>query len=339
MKIRVLVLQLDGSMPNLALMRIAGHHRTQGHCVEFRHARGSEAVERGLYDVPYTHVYASAIFEKTRPVAERLLRVYPRAIVGGSGWNEDAKLADVGIEENTLPDYADFPNFPHSLGFSQRGCRLKCSFCKVQRMEGGIRDGTPISNIWRGEPHPKNLVLLDNDFFGHPEWRNRVQEIRDGGYNVNFSQGINARFLNKETAEAIASLSYWDSDFRRHRLYTAWDNRRDEKRLFDGLECLRTAGVPPGNVMVYVLVGYDHVTKQGRGFITEDDVYRVLKLRQWGADPYPMPFVRTAETRGFQRWLTRFACKRGVTWEEYKRVGLRSDRVEKPSPSLFELSP
>ena len=330
----VLLLQLDGSLPNLALLRIAGHHRQAGDRVEFRRCSHPKAVERGLYDVPYERVYASLIFEKTRPLAERLRHVYPRVILGGTGWDLTTTLTTHGIPEDGQPDYSDHPNYPHSIGFSQRGCRLKCSFCIVPRKEGGIADGTPIKRIWRGEPCPKNLVLLDNDFFGHPLWRDRIQEIRNGGFHVNFSQGINARFLTAETAEAIASISYWDSDFRRHRLYTAWDNRRDEGRLFAGLDCLKFAGIPPGNVMVYVLVGYDHVTRTGRGHITDDDVYRVNQLRAWGADPYPMPFVRTPETIGFQRWVARFACKRGVTWEEYQRVGMRSDGVEKLRPTL-----
>jgi hypothetical protein len=339
MKRRVLILQLDGSLPNLALLRVAGHHRRRGDAVEYRTATGPKTVERGLYDVPYHRVYASLIFAKTRPLAERLREVYPNAVIGGTGWDYATTLASAGVPEDAAPDYADHPNFPHSIGFTQRGCRLKCSFCVVPKKEGGIRAGAGVYDVWRGDPHPRNLVLLDNDFFGNPAWPDRMREIREGKFRVNFNQGINARFLTDETAAAIASVDYYDADFRKRRLYTAWDNRRDEARLFAGLDCLKRAGVPPGNVMVYVLVGYDHATQSPRPTITDDDVYRVQSLRRWGADPYPMPFVRTNETRGFQKWVCRFAEKKGVSWDEFKRLGFESRHgVRSATPSLFDES-
>lgn len=321
---RVLILQLDGSLPNLALMRIAGHHRHLGDIVEYRAAHGRQSVEAGLYDAPYERVYAGLIFEKTRPLAKRLKQVYPRAILGGTGWDYTTTLADVGVPENTTPDYSHHPSYPHSIGFSQRGCRLTCSFCVVPKKEGRPASGEAIADIWRGEPYPRSLVLLDNDFFGLPDWPERTAAIRDGGFRVNFNQGINARFLTTETAGAIASVSYWDADFRKRRVYTAWDNRRDEARLFAGLDCLKAAGVPPAHVMVYVLVAYDHLRRIGSPTITDDDVYRVEQLRKWGADPYPMPFLRNRETIGFQRWVCRFVEKRGVSWAEYQRLGYYS---------------
>lgn len=324
-KHHILLMQLDGSLPNLALARIAGYHR--GDTIHFKSPRKAEGVERDLFDVPYDRVYASAIFEKTRPLANRLREIYPNAIIGGTGIDVAKKLSDAGIPEDTPPDFSPWPSFQHSIGFTQRGCRLKCSFCVVPRKEGSIGSLSPVDAIYRGSPHPKNLILLDNDFFGSPEWPQRVAEIRAGGYRVCFCQGINARFLTEETARAIASVDYFDADFRKRRLYTAWDNRRDESRLFAGLECLKRAGVHPSRVMVYVLVGYDHVTKSGTGRIAEDDVYRVRQLRSFGADPYPMPFIRTQETVAFQRWVRRFAEKKGVPWEDYLAMGGRSDRA------------
>lgn len=333
---RVLILQLDGKLPNLALLRIAGYHARHNDDVEYRTATGPAAVERGLYDKPYAFVYASLIFEKTRPLATRLLQVYPNAIVGGTGWDYQRRLETCGVPDDEPPNYSHHPHYPHSIGFTQRGCRLKCSFCVVPKKEGYIHGGTSVWDIWRGAPHPKNLMLLDNDFFGHPSWPDRIREIRDGGFRVNFCQGINARFLTPETAAAIASVPYFDSDFVRHRLYTAWDNRRDEQRLFDGLGHLKAAGVPPGNVMVYVLVAYDHAAKTARPTIDPDDVYRVRRLREWGADPYPMPFVRNRETIGFQRWVHRNADKAGVSWEAYKAAGYRSKFGRDDSPGLFD---
>jgi hypothetical protein len=332
----VLVLQLDGSLPNLALLRIAGFHRAQGDCVEYRVATGPQSVERGLYDTPYHRVYASLIFEKTRPLARRLVEVYPRAVLGGTGWDKTTTLETVGIPEDAAPDYSDHPNYPHSIGFTQRGCRLACSFCVVREKEGEVRPVGPVSAVWRGEPYPRNVVLLDNDFFGNPNWPELIAEMRAGHFRVSFNQGINVRLIGEKHAEAIASVDYFDPDFKRRRLYTAWDNREDENRLFRGLGHLKAAGVPPGNVTIYVLVAYDHATKTPRPTITADDVYRVEQLREWGADPYPMPFVRNRETIGFQRWVLRRAQKAGVSWEQFKRLGFDTRRGHDAGPSLFD---
>jgi hypothetical protein len=73
---------------------------------------------------------------------------------------------------------------------------------------------------------------------------------------VCFNQGINARLLNDETATALASVRYYNDDFRFRRIYTAWDSRKDESRLFDGLNALVHHGVKPGEILVYMLIGH-----------------------------------------------------------------------------------
>ena len=60
----VLLLQLDGAIPNIALMRVAAHHRALGDCVEFRITTTPERVCPQFGDA-FDRVYASAIFEKS----------------------------------------------------------------------------------------------------------------------------------------------------------------------------------------------------------------------------------------------------------------------------------
>jgi hypothetical protein len=64
--VELLLLQLDGSRPNIALMRVAAHYRALGWEVELQRPATPAAVERGLFDVP-ERVYASLIFDRTRP--------------------------------------------------------------------------------------------------------------------------------------------------------------------------------------------------------------------------------------------------------------------------------
>ena len=178
----VLLLHLDGKIPNLALMRISAHHKALGDDVEFRYATTLAKANPCFWD-RHDRVYASAIFERTRPIARRLLEVCPDAVVGGSGWNEKAKLSDVGITTKSC-DYSIYPKWKQSIGFTQRGCRLKCEFCKVPRMEGRVVKEASVLDIWRGEPWPRELILLDNDFFGEPRWREEIKAIKDGDFKV-----------------------------------------------------------------------------------------------------------------------------------------------------------
>lgn len=323
----VLLLQLDGKLPNLALMRLAAHYKALGADITFR-----RSVEHQLFDREFDQVYASLIFQRSRSLAERVLQIYPHAVIGGTGWDYSTTLEAHGIATQAL-DYSIYPRYQYSLGFTQRGCRLKCKFCVVPQKEGGIREGMDIMKIWRGEPWPRHLVLLDNDFFGSPNWQQKIDVIRRENFKVSFNQGINVRMLNDETAAAIATVAYYDDDFTARRIYTAWDNRKDEKRLFAGLEALVRHGVKPDHIMVYMLIGY------WPGETEQDREYRRKALREFGARPYPMPYVRTPELVGFQRWVVRRADLT-MTWDDYKRANFRPERVTKSQPwqrSIFPI--
>jgi hypothetical protein len=314
--------QLDGKIPNIALMRLASHHRELGDEIDFR---WTGSPRRELWDNP-DKVYGSAIFEKTRPIADRLREEFPEAVIGGTGIDFAITLESVGV--TTLKqDYSIYPKWKQSIGFTQRGCRLACSFCVVPRKEGAWRFEQSIKDIWRGGEYPRELILLDNDFFGNPRgekdnqpWRDLIKEIREGGFKVSFNQGINARFLTDESAEAISSVDYRDDSMKVKRIYTAWDNRKDEQRLFDGLNLLVKYGVKPDHIMVYMLIGY------WPGETQSDRLYRQQKLRDFGCRPYPMPFVRTRELVGFQRWVIGAYDKR-MTWAEWEAADYRPDRV------------
>jgi hypothetical protein len=329
MAARVLLLQLDGKLPNVALMRVAAHHRALGDVVELRKAGNEAAVAREFFDRP-DRVYASLIFERTRPVAEAVVQAYPDAFIGGTGWDIAITLEQHGID--TLEqDYSIYPGFKPSIGFLQRGCRLRCPFCVVPRKEGPMREEQTVAQLWRGVDHARELIILDNDFFGNPAWPERIAEIRDGGFKVSFNQGINARFLTEDTAAAIASVDYRDGDMKERRIYTAWDNRKDEHRLFRGLQMLVDAGVKPRHIMVYMLVGY------WAGETHEDRDDRRRKLREFGARPYPMPYVRTPELVAFQRWVIG-SYDKAIPWSTWMAARAEPRRLHVRKTSQLHLA-
>lgn len=322
---KVLLIQLDGfALPNHALQRIAAHHINAGDTVELR---------REVYvGHAYDRIYASAIFQKTIPKVEQLRQWQPDAIIGGSGVSLKTTLSDVGIVTDQA-DYSLWPEFKSSLGYSQRGCRLSCSFCGVPQKEGRPNSPRSINDIWRGGDSPREIFLLDNDFFGVPQWRDRISEIKAGKFKVSFNQGVNVRLMDEEQCAAVASTDYRDGDMSVKRFYTAWDNRRDEKILFRGLEWLVKYGMRPDHIMVYMLIGYCHVhagpasaCKCAEADTHETREYRRAQLREFGARPYPMPYERTKELVGFQRWVIR-RTDINVPWNKWVEADYRPEKL------------
>jgi hypothetical protein len=302
--------QLDGALPNLALMKLAHWHRSQGdHVVVTRH------VEPDLFETPrYDVVYGSAIFKFSADRLARFQDVWPQGIVGGTGTGSVATVEHaIGADPYEHYDYTGF-DVDYSIGFTQRGCRLKCKFCVVPTKEGKNRSVNTIADIWRGPPHPKKLHLLDNDFFGQPEteWKARVDEIVDGGFRVCLSQGINVRLINEAATAALVRMQYRNSDFSRRRLYTAWDNLGDEKVFFRGVDMLEAAGIPPSHLMTYMLVGFDPRETW------EAIWHRFNRMVARGIKPYPMVFDRARkDLTAFQRWVNT-GLYRIVPWAEYR---------------------
>jgi hypothetical protein len=226
-------------------------------------------------------------------------------------------------------DYDLYPDFDASIGFTQRGCRLRCKFCIVPENEGKPRPVASVADIWRGEPWPKHLHLLDNDFFGEPSWPDRIAEIRAGGFKVSFTQGINVRAMTPEVAAAIASVEYRDNEFRRRRLYTAWDNLKDEDVFFRGVDMLEAAGVPASHLMAFMLVGFDKKETWERIH------HRFNRMVARGVMPYPMPFDQARrDLKRFQRWAVT-GLYRAIPFEAYNINAARARRRAGDSGDLF----
>ena len=157
--------------------------------------------------------------------------------------------------------------------------------------------------------------MLDNDFFGqnNRQWQARIDEIRDGGFMVSFNQGVNVRAMTEETARALASVQYRDDQFRRRRLYTAWDNIGHRKVFFRGMTLLEQAGIPPRHLMVYMLIGYQP------GETMEEIMARYRLLKEAGCLPYPMVYDPSNRThRAFQRWVIR-RYDEFIPWEQFRK--------------------
>lgn len=323
--------QIDGKLPNLALMKLSHWHKAQGDNVYF-----TRRVSRDLFEPEYDVVYGSTIFSFSQAHTERFIQNFPGAIIGGTGTWAKA-LIDTGISndigrtveseiiggEYEHYDYSIYPEYLWSIGFTARGCRLRCGFCVVPQKEGKPRSVNSIYDIWR-DGTDKNVCLLDNDFFGQPkdQLEKRVDEILSGGFKVCFNQGINIRLIDDAAAYWLSKIPYYDDQFKTRRLYTAWDNLKDEQIFFRGVDKLEAAGINPAHLMVYMLVGYDPNETMERV------LYRFNRMVERKIRPYPMVYNNNnKELKRFQRWVIRRYYE-FIRWEDYQKV------IEEPINTL-----
>lgn len=301
---------VDSVIPNLALMRLSAYHKERGDSVEW--FLGNMTIGEGGFD----KVYASTVF---RDVPDDDLsdhsELRPEQMeIGGSGWDLQKNLPPE--VERIPPDYSIY-SYKHNIGFSMRGCRFRCSFCDVPEKEGGPKASNTIEEIWT-QRSSNFVVLLDNDFFGNPEWRERVAEIHKHDLKVCFSQGLNIRIITEEQCAALASVRFWNLRLSRRQVYFAWDRFRDEKLIDAGIERVRAAGIKAWQMAFFILIGYDTTPEQ--------DYYRVMKIRKLGCDPFAMPYRKNDPYQAaFARWVNHRAIFKSVTWEDY-RSGVKKQR-------------
>jgi hypothetical protein len=276
---RVLLIDVDSKIPNLALMKLAAWHRSQGDDVGFNVADP-------------THVYASVVFNRNRHRVDGLRHYYPDAeiMIGGSGYDLAATLpAEV---ERLTPDYSLYPGLDYSMGFTSRGCVRNCYFCIVPKKEGK----------YRRVQHPREFVqhnkvkLLDNNWYADSDWFFETSDwLIKNNVAVDVTQGMDIRLLTPEIAAQLKRLRWWAT------LHFAFDDERYEQAVLDGIQILQAAGINTKNDCFF----YVYCDDDGQ---YESAVARCRLLKQHGASAYVMYNLdrqRTKRIKHLQRWTAR----------------------------------
>lgn len=131
----------------------------------------------------------------------------------------------------------------------------------------------------------------------------------------------------RTSAAVLAKLKYRDDQFKAKRIYTAWDNRKDEEIFLRGINLMLNAGIRPQNIMVYFLCGY------WPGERWEDIFFRFETMVKIGLLPYPMVYDnKNKMLKKFQCWV----IQRGyqfIPWEEYSQganTRTKTDDAQQP---------
>lgn len=293
---KVGIVQVDGSYPNLALMQITRYHEDRGDKVEW--------FKGMLFEHEYQAVYASKIFSFSEmpPLPDH-------AFVGGTGIN----FTNVLPEEisNSGLSYTLYPDCNYHIGFSMKGCRFACKFCCVPKKEGRPKLNSTIDGLLINPKGGNRLMLLDNDFFGGPEWKVNLERIIELELKVCFIQGLNIRIITPEQASILAQCKYTNSRFNQKYLTFAWDRFNDIKLIMRGIKICNDAGIPNNQMQFFILIGFDTTPEQ--------DMERVMTLADLGCMPFVMPFNKNDQyQKHFTRWVNHRAIFKTVSWANYK---------------------
>lgn len=298
------IVQIDGKIPNLALMKIAGYYESIN--IEVEHYKGQ------MFDDEYSHVYASKLFS----FSETPYLPPSKHSLGGTGIDFFNRLPKEF--ENATPSYSLYKDCDYHIGFSMKGCRFNCSFCCVPKKEGRPYNYNTIDEILINPRGGNRLMLLDNDFFGGTNWNVNLERIIELKLKVCFVQGLNIRIITKEQAELLAKVKYYNGRFNDRYLTFAWDKFKDEKIIMKGIEICVNAGIPTRDMQFFVLIGYD--TNQ------EQDLHRLYTLKKIGAIPYAMPYnKKDPYQRDMCNYVNGFGRKvfKKHTFEEYLEMKKR----------------
>lgn len=285
--------------PNLCCMKLSAYHKAKGDHVTL-------LLDYDTLD-EYDKVYISKVFTKTE-VPDSVLEL-SNVEYGGTGFFYDKAPPLPKEVEHALPDYhlydewvnsklesgakrSEFEYYlDYSIGYLTRKCFRQCPFC-VNRNYKGVETASPL-NEFMDVNRPK-LCFLDDNFFGHPKWKELIQPVVDSGKRFQFKQGLDERLL---TREKIIELSKWKYD---KDVIFAFDNIEDKNLIIRKLELIRQT-VPEWKrgLKFYVFCGYDQNERYDLAFWEKDitDLFeRITILRAYGAKPYVMRFEKVYES-------------------------------------------
>jgi hypothetical protein len=137
---------------------------------------------------------------------------------------------------------------------------------------------------------------LDDNFFGHPNWRAILQTLKDTGKPFKFKQGLDERLLTDEKVEQLCTAKYDGA------ITFAFDNIEDYRMIEKKLQLLRR--YTDSQFVFYVLTGYASQDVQD----IVDTFRRIELLMKYRCLPYIMRFEKYKESpyRGIYITLARW---------------------------------
>jgi radical SAM superfamily enzyme YgiQ (UPF0313 family) len=202
---RVLLVDCDSGIPNLAICRLYAYWLSVGAEISFIKLGISVYGKPKKYIIDcteYDMAFISAIFDTT-PQKVEIIKGNCKVDCGGTGYDIKKKLPpDV---DKFKPDYSIYPENDTSYGFIYRGCFRTCDFCFVPEKEGDIHQ--EVQSVKELIQH-KRIKFLDNNFLGGINHKQFLQELIELKIPCQFNQGLDIRIIDEEDVILLSKLNY-----------------------------------------------------------------------------------------------------------------------------------
>ena len=287
---KVLLIDVDSKIPNLALMKISAYHKSIGDTVGFN-----------ISDPDL--VYASIVFTKNGWKGNGIKTMYPdsEVLIGGSGYSLNSTIPKEA--EHLKPDYDLYPS-EYSQGFTTRGCIRNCHFCIVRDKEGYLSR----------YQHPKNfhddrfdtIMIMDNNWLADPDWFFDTSNwIIDHDLKV-IEHGLDIRLVTERIANHLLEMKIKKYHF-------AFDFPDLEPVIREKVELLRDVGINlRTDTTFYVYCDSDQDY--------DNALHRCNILRDLGTNAFLMWNCEAVKTNRIKRlihWCNRKMLYWSVPFNEY----------------------
>lgn len=269
--------------PNLALMKISGFNKEQGHSVTLLNSYlGLDTFDK---------VYISKVFTYTNVPLD--ITSMQNVVIGGTGFYDDGGKDLPDDIEHHMPDYdlyTDYANgeiskgrnrsavsdyLDYSIGFTTRGCFRKCSFC-VNRKHDNAFIHSPVGEFI--DPTRPYIYLWDDNFLAYGGWESILDELEATEKPFQFRQGLDIRLMTDKKAKRLSKTRY-HGDF-----IFAFDHIQERELIEEKLKlwkryCSKTT-------KLYVLCAYNSQDEKD----IENTFERIKILMKYGCLPYIMRY-------------------------------------------------
>lgn len=199
---KILLIDADSTIPNLALMKLSSYYKSLKYQVDLIKLNISYYPNKKnkinyINNTFYHKTYCSVIFENSINFIKGENIIY-----GGTGYNLTTNLPE--YVENLNPDYSIYLDNDISYGFITRGCIRNCWFCKVPQKEGSIKKVNTITQIVKH----KKVKFLDNNILAYDDHKLILKEIIEKKLKCCFNQGLDIRLLDSENSFLLSQIKY-----------------------------------------------------------------------------------------------------------------------------------
>ena len=270
---KILLINIDSTIPNLALKKIEKYHKDKGDEIIWNYELMRDTCDK---------IYVSCVFDWNKPKCKDWEGI---AEIGGSGYS---------LEIN-LPKEIDDIKPRINYGFTTRGCIRNCYFCIVPKKEGKIRATGDVYDIWDGKS--KELIIMDNNILALPEhFKLIASQIRKENLKVDFNQGLDHRLLTDDLARELLTLKHIQE------MRFAFDDLGYTPSVLKALNMLKSNGLRDWGSRWYVYIGekdtFDTVFKRMELLRSHKQAVYVMRDRKVYDNPQWIALASWGNTMG-----------------------------------------